>query len=115
MKSIEQKKQTFKLPTVTQNGLSTPMKELIDRHQKGIPLGVGQRVPTFGKAGKEFQTLDLVEIQDMRVENEVKIKKLQTEAKQEIADKKEAAKQKEIQEAIAKAKAEEAAKGENPQ
>lgn len=115
MKSIEQKKQTFKLPTVTQNGLSTPMKELIDRHQKGIPLGVGQRVPTFGKAGREFQVFDLVEIQDMRVENEEKIIKLQTKANKEIADQKEAEKQKEIQEAIAKAKAEEAAKGEKQQ
>lgn len=75
----KQEKQTNKQPQITQPGLATSMKTLVENYQKGIPLGVGQRVPVYGKAGNAFKRYDLVEIQKMKIETEAKIEKLEAE------------------------------------
>lgn len=86
--NTNQAKQSFAGETsVTQPKLSVPITELVQRFQKGIPLGVGQRVPVYGKAGSNFRRPDLVEVQEMSIENLKKIDDLKGQIRLEQKEK----------------------------
>lgn len=69
----------FEQPSMTVPDQSLSIKQIIDRHTKGLALG-GSKTPIYDEDGESMginpKTLDLTELHDMATENKEHIAKL---------------------------------------
>lgn len=87
--------QTFRKPSLTQPDQALTPRQLLDRHHRGLSLE-GGREPIYEEEdlpsdGINPATLDLVDLQEMRIQNTQKVKDLKKKGDEEAAAAREAA------------------------
>lgn len=79
------------------------MRELLNRYAKGLPLEGEQKTPIYDEEGTsrgiDIRTLDLVDLQEMRLNNKQDIDDIQNQIQTQKATKKKS-KQMDLEEAI---------------
>lgn len=100
----------FTQPSLTIPDQSMSMRELLERHTRGLDLGGISKEPIFEEedmptSGVNPKVLDLVDIENLKLENAQKIKDLQSKAQKHEQDKKNARTEAEIQKRLSEEKA----------